>query len=180
MLKAFGAHPFAKSYTDNYEEIPAPIPIIRYRYAINESKHEFVDRDITPLAGVCEIEEGQFEWTRYDPIPALFSPNSYYDDGIRGRWCLDEIRMSQEPPDVEYNDISDCWIRWGETVLLSDEEVRKIVYSEAFKQAIIDDNMRREGEDIELHGAVDAIARIIKKNANKEVSRFCFIRQSQE
>lgn len=163
LMNTFGSYPYESCYDGGYEKLLPPNHITRYRYAINESKREYIDRDNTSLACVCEIEKGRFEWNRYDPIPALFSPNSYYDDGIRGRWCLDEIRMSQEPPDEEYNNISGCWVCWSEILLLSDEEIRKAVYSEAFKQAIIDDNMRREGEDIELHGAVDAIARIIEE-----------------
>lgn len=71
------------------------------------------------------------------------------------------VRMSQEPPGAGYEDISGRWVRWGETVLLTDEEIAEIVHGDAFQEAIVSDGMRRAGEDAELHGAVDAIARIL-------------------
>lgn len=163
LSKAFGEYPYENCYDGEYEELAAPDPIVRYRFAINETKREYVDRDDTPLADVCELPSGELVWSRYDPVPPLFSPLWSDDDPIRGRWCLDDIRFSHEPPSEGYKSISHCWVRWGETVALNDDEIRAIVYSDDFQRAIVEQEMRRDGNDIELHGAVEAIARIIKE-----------------
>ncbi len=162
LASVFGTYPWDTCFGGEFEELPARDPIVRYRYAINDSKREFVDRDATPLAVVCELSDGEIVWDRYDPVPALFSP-CWLDEKepYSERWCLDAVRMTQESPGAGYENISGRWVRWGETVLLTDEEIAEIVHGDAFQEAIVSDGMRRAGEDVELHGAVDAIARIL-------------------
>lgn len=163
LASVFGTYPWDTCFGGEFEELPAPEPIVRYRYAINDDKREYVDRDATPLAVVCELPDGEIVWDRYDPVPALFSP-CWLDDKepYRGRWCLDAVRMSRESPGAGYEDISGKWVRWGETVLLTDEEINGVVHGDAFQHAIVNRDMRRGGDDIELHGAVEAIAIIVR------------------
>lgn len=92
LATAFGRYPWETCCGDEPEVIPAPDTVVRYRYAINDTKREFVDRDATPLASVCELPNGELDWSRYDPVPALFSP-AWYDDPARGCWSKLSIRV---------------------------------------------------------------------------------------
>lgn len=47
-------------------------------------------------------------------------------------------------------------------MLLTDEEIAEVVRGDALQCAIVKLGMRRDGNDIELHGVVEVIARIIK------------------
>lgn len=162
LADVFGRHPYGNCYDGSYEEVDAPGSIIRYRYAINETKHEYVDRDATPLAAVYELPDGTLGWDRYDPVPVLLSP-LWCDDPFHGRWCLDDVRMAHEQLGGDYKDISGCYHSYGECVLLTDKEISEIVYGEVFRKAIVEKGMRSEGDEIGLHGAVGEIACILKE-----------------
>lgn len=79
-----------------------------------------------------------------------------------GRWCLDDVRFSHDAPGKGYDDSLRCWVRWGEVVTLTDDRIQKIIHGRAFQNAIAERGMHHDGDDIELHGAVDVIAKIIR------------------
>lgn len=47
-------------------------------------------------------------------------------------------------------------------VTLTDDRIQKIIHGRAFQNAIAERGMHHDGDDIELHGAVDVIAKIIR------------------
>ncbi len=93
LAKEFGKQPYENCYGGGCEELAAPDPIVRYRFSINETKREYVDRGNTPLADVCELPNGELVWSRYDPVPPFFSPVQRDNGFIRGRRCLDDVRF---------------------------------------------------------------------------------------
>lgn len=157
--EAFGECPYEIAL-EEYEELkPDPAGTVHYRYAINETRKEFVDRDAGALESVLEIGPGIYDWTRYDPIAPLFSPLWRMDDPVRGRWCFDRVIMANERPTDRFEDMSGCYVRWGERVLASDEELREIVESAAFARSLEEKPLKRRG--IELTGGVELIARLL-------------------
>lgn len=106
LAQLFGSLPYERCFDGSYAELCAPDEIIRYRYAVNHSRREFVDRDDSPRDERHEGIEGDPLWCRFDPIPTLFSPPSYGGSRYRGRWCLDDVAMSNEAPPEGYEDIT--------------------------------------------------------------------------
>lgn len=159
---AFGKYPYEIAL-EEYEELkPDSSGTPHYRFAINETRREFVDRDAGALAAVLELCPGRYGWTRYDPIAPLFSPTWRMDDPVRGRWCFDDVRMSQEQPGDSYQDLSGCFVRWGERVMASDEELRTLVDSDGFANEL---ERRHPGlRGIELVGGVEIVARLLAAN----------------
>ena len=144
----FGSYPYELAL-EKYEELkPDPKGTIHYRFALNETRKEYVDRDAGALAAVLELGPGKFDWDRYDPVAPLFSPVWTMDDPVRGRWCFDKVRMVQERPACRYEDISGCFVRWGKRAMASDEELRDVVESAEFARMLEERRPERRGTEI--------------------------------
>lgn len=108
---------------------PFDITIQRFRYVINESKHEYIDREQT---AVRYIDPADGEIVRYDPFPEYMSSE---DDGfndpenkVRGLWLGDVIRPSHKQPSSEYKKVGHNYSYWAPPVVnASDDEIRSII-----------------------------------------------------
>lgn len=84
---------------------PYDLKVRHYRYAVSETRHEFVDREQAPVQSVYQVSNGEYRWLRMDPIPTLFSPD-FGPDGWCGRWCLDLVNMTNQQPGDCYRDVT--------------------------------------------------------------------------
>lgn len=122
--------------------------VIHYRYVINETKKQFLDRGRTPVQWTTVWHKGKEEKGagRIDPFPVLMScgDRTYGMDYLRdneslpipdGYWLGDRLNMSQTPPGSEYEDIS-SWYRLGYLPLITepDEVVLPIIESDEFQK----------------------------------------------
>lgn len=159
-VDAFGEFPWEIA-VEEYEELrPDPAGTPHYRFAINETRGEFIDRDGGPIAAVLEPEPGRYEWMRYDPTAALFSPSYGTGDPVRGRWCFDDVRMSHERPGSGYEDVSGCFAGGDVCVMATDVEMRALVESDVFERALRQEHPELRGA--ELVGGVGIAARLLE------------------
>lgn len=68
--EVFGKYPYGTALEECEELKPNPAGTIRYRYAINETRKEFVDRDAGALASI--LEQPDFVYSRDFSLKQLF------------------------------------------------------------------------------------------------------------
>ena len=82
---------------------PFDVAIQSFRYVVNESKREFVDRANTVAR---HVDDSTGEVVRYDPLPELMCSQvaglGAAGRGILGRWLGDVIRPTNERPGDGY------------------------------------------------------------------------------
>ena len=133
------------------------LDVRHYRYAVNKTRGEYVDRDRAPVDSVC-FYSGNYSWSRFDPIPWLLSPCDDPKDEWAGRWCCDGVDISDEAPEGGYEDVTAASCSQWSFVSASDEEMERLVASEAFARELVTRGITADPDgDIELHGAVDVI-----------------------
>lgn len=108
---------------------PFDIAIQRFRYVINESKHEYIDREQT---AVRRIDSETGEIVRYDPFPEYMSSEDRgFDDPeneVCGLWLGDVIRPSHEPPSADCKRVGQNYSYWGTPIVnASDDEIRAVI-----------------------------------------------------
>lgn len=108
---------------------PFDIPIQRFRYVVNESKHEYIDRERT---AVRYIDASSGEIIRYDPFPEYMSSEDQgFDDPeneVCGLWLGDKIRPSHKPPSLDYREVGRNYSYWAPPIVnVSDDEIRSII-----------------------------------------------------
>ena len=134
--------------------------VIHYRYVINETKRQYYDRERTPMTSTHVWRDGGVREgiQRLDLLPVFLGAGAErYGDGYldgrddvpdpSGMWIGDYVRVSHEPPQEGYEDLSD-WYYYPFFPLITeaDDEILPIMQSQAFKDAIADDE---EGEVID-------------------------------
>lgn len=77
-----------------------------YRYVINHSKKEYIDRDLLPKYGKYG--------SKHDPFPILMAvtrnwQNEPYEDDAIGLWILDKIEVTNCPPSSEYKEMGETY-----------------------------------------------------------------------
>lgn len=99
------------SYWDEDKETEMPYEgpfdteIVFFRYVVDETLHEFVDRCLCPVRYIDE--DGTI--VRYDPVPELMSSYDYNEpeiDEFSGRWFGHAIRPTNERPPDDYKQIA--------------------------------------------------------------------------
>lgn len=158
------------------EDIPYDGPfnmeVHHYRYALNKTRREFVDRDQGPIFAMLD-NGGTYSWLRLDPLVTLLAPRTDPDEWD-GRWCCDEMTMRDEAPDpvsgfMNVNEHT-CG-PWAHKHLLfaSDEEVSSLASSAAFKRELHARGIEKEPQgNIELKGAVEVLIELINKQEGRK------------
>jgi len=151
---------------------PFSMEVHHYRYALNKTRHEFVDRDQGPISAILD-NDGKHSWLRLDPLVSLLTPRTDPDEWD-GRWCCDEMVMQDEAPDpapgLRNVTVSACG-PWAHKHLLfaSDEEVSRLASSAAFKRELRARGIKKEPQgSIELKGAVEMLIRLINKQEGRK------------
>lgn len=108
---------------------PFDVPIVHYRYVLNESKQEFVDRART---AVRYIDSATGEIVRYDPVPSMMSSQTkgleHPDCEIEGLWIGDAIRPSHDRPSSVYMEVGGFYSYWASPIVnCSDETIEAII-----------------------------------------------------
>ncbi|OUP09804.1 hypothetical protein [Collinsella sp. An2] len=108
---------------------PFDVAIHCYRYVVNESKKEFVDRFCT---AVRYINVETSEIVRYDPFPELMCSQTGGlidpEHEIEGLWFGDFIRPTDVHPGSEYKAVAQNYSYWAPPAITgSDEEIRHII-----------------------------------------------------
>lgn len=130
-----GNHPEARRYVEHGDDFalepydgPFDVAIRRYRYVVNESKKELVDRFRT---AVRHIEKTTGRIVRYDPFPQLMCSETdglEYSDEINGLWFGDIVRPADEHPGAEYKAVAQDYSYWAPpSITCSDEEIRGVI-----------------------------------------------------
>ena len=68
---------------------PFDLAVHRYRYLVNRTRREYVDRQSAPMRNV-RCDDGTLTQIREDPVAWLFAPCNVEDEW-RGRWCCDLV-----------------------------------------------------------------------------------------
>ncbi len=140
-------------------EGPFELEVRHYRYAVNRTRGEYVDRDLGPVRHVC-LWHGEYSWARVDPLLPLLTPRNAGGDA-EGRWCCDEIEVADELPFGDWRDVAcEACAWWGDCGLLyaTDAEMQALIASEEFAQASAEGRVKPRGDDsIDLSGAVEVL-----------------------
>lgn len=132
--------------------------ICHFRYALDRTRGEYVDRDAGPVRCVC-FYGGAYSWHRLDPLVALLMPRTSPSEWD-GRWCCDQVEMLDEMPPGEYRDVARgaCGEWPGPLIFATDGEMAKLTSSAEFAR------LREErgiatgpGGDVLLRGAIEAL-----------------------
>lgn len=131
---------------------PFDLRVRSWRYAVNRTRHEFVDRRQGPISNVYRWH-GRYEFMRIDPTVLLYAMGPV-DDEWGGRWCSDLVDMSDNAPEQGYRDVTeDASASWllGPTIMADDGKVRRAIASDEFHAALAargSSNQLEDGRDI--------------------------------
>jgi len=131
-------------------EGPMDKEIVHFRYVINDTKRQYYDRRRTPVTSPFSWRGGIPESgiMRLDPLAVFLGAgeeewgDAYLTDGLvtampDGIWLGDAVRVSQDPPDEGYDDISAKYhIFYDPLITEPDESILPIIESQAFKNAL--------------------------------------------
>lgn len=116
--------------TESYRpyEGPFDIEIVDYRFVVDETLKEFVDRATTPVRYISESGE----ITRYDPVPELMSSENEtgrWGEHVAGRWFGHEIRPAHNHPGEGYAQVATKHTYWDDIPIITatDEEIRAAI-----------------------------------------------------
>ena len=112
---------------------------VHYRFAINHTRCEYVDRALAPIEDVLKFADG-YDFARLDPIPSLYSPSNDSSEWF-GRWCTDLVDMTDERPPEGYVDVTAdaCWdgaTYCDNRLALDDQTIMQILHSAAFLEEL--------------------------------------------
>ena len=143
---------------------PFDTEVHHYRYALNRTRGEYVDRDAGPVRCVC-LYDGKYSWDRLDPLLGLLTPRSKPSEW-HGRWCLDEVEMTDEPPEGGYEDVMQgaCFGWVGPLLFADDAEMAALTASDEFvRECELRGVMvnERDGDTL-LRGAVEVLMDVIR------------------
>lgn len=151
----------------NSDEVPYDglfeLDVHHYRYAVNKTRGEYVDRNRAPVDSVCLVD-GAYSWFRIDPIPLLLSPCDDVEEEWRGRWCCGEVAMCDEIPEGSFKDVTVNSCSWWNRSLLfaSDEEITRLTTCGAFKRGLANRGIVSCPDGgVELHGAVEVLLELL-------------------
>ncbi len=143
-------------YDELYRDVPYEgsfsMEVRHFRYALNRTRGEYVDRDAGPVKLIL-VGDGGITWDRADPmVPLLTLGGSPW--GWDGRWCCDEVEVLDELPVGEFEDITKGG--WTESLacflFVTDEEMAALVSSDEFARGL-----EREGISRKADGAATAV-----------------------
>lgn len=109
LVDALGDSPYWTAL-EEYEEVGIAnveqygIPNSMFRYALNSTRREFVDRERL-LARDCLLVDDE-DGDLFDPIPMLYAPLVYYECEWNGRWCLDVVDFANDAPKDDWVDVT--------------------------------------------------------------------------
>lgn len=127
-------------YDELYRDVPYEGPFdteaCHFRYALNRTKGEYVDRDASPVKLIW-AGKGEITWDRADPmVPLLTFGGSLW--GWDGRWCCDEVEVLDELPAGEFEDVTRG--RWTESfaplLFATDDGMAALVSTEEFARGL--------------------------------------------
>lgn len=122
----FGAEPGEE--VERHYEGPYDVAIRHFRYVVNESKREYVDRART---AVCRIDGKTGRIVRYDPFPQLMCSETLGlerpESEIDGLWFGDVVRPTDERPGDGYTAVAQWYSFFGPPLNCSDEEIRRVI-----------------------------------------------------
>ena len=127
-------------YDELYRDVPYEGPfdmeVRHFRYALNRTRGEYVDRDGGPVK-IIWAGNGEVTWERVDPmVPLLTQRGTPW--GWDGRWCCDEVEVLDELPAGEFEDITrGGWTKsFGPLIFATDEEMAALASSEEFAREL--------------------------------------------
>ena len=143
---------------------PFDTEVHHYRYALNRTRGEYVDRDAGPVRCVC-LYDGKYSWDRLDPLLGLLTPRSKPSEW-HGRWCLDEVEMTDEPPEGGYKDVMQgaCFGWVGPLLFANDAEMAALTASDEFVRECELRGVKvneRDGDTL-LRGAIEVLMDVIR------------------
>lgn len=122
----YGAEPGEE--VERHYEGPYDIAIRHFRYVVNESKREYVDRVRTAVRSI-DSKSGRI--VRYDPFPQLMCSETlgieHPEREIDGLWFGDLIRPTDEHPGDDYAAVAQRYSHFGPPLTCSDDEIRRII-----------------------------------------------------
>ena len=149
---------FDEAYTG-----PFDLRVRSWHFAVNRTRHEFVDRRQGPISNVYRWH-GRYEFGRIDPTVLLYAMGPV-DDEWGGRWCSDLVDMSDNAPEQDYRDVTEeasaSWLL-GPTITADDNIVRRALASDEFYAAFAargSDDQLEDGRDIP--GALEVLATLL-------------------
>ena len=117
---------FDEAYTE-----PFDLRVQSWRYALNRTRREFVDRRQGPISNVYRWH-GRYEFRRIDPTVLLYAMGPV-DEEWGGRWCSDLVDMSDKAPEQDYRDVTEeasaSWLL-EPTIMADDGMVRRALASD--------------------------------------------------
>ena len=134
-----------------------------WRYAVNHTRHEFVDRRQGPVSNVYRWH-GRYEFRRIDPIVLLYAMGPV-DDEWGGRWCSDLVDMSDNAPKQGYRDVTEgasaSWLL-GPAIIADDGMVERALASDEFHAAVAARGSSDQPEDgRSIPGALEVLALLL-------------------
>lgn len=142
---------------------PFDLRVRSWRYAVNRTRREFVNRRQGSVRDIFQWNGG-FDFDRCDPTVLLYAMGPI-DDEWGGRWCSDLVDMCDDAPGEDYRDVTteaaSSWI-WGPTIMADDLEVRRALASARFRRELEDRGWIERHEDgWPIGGALAALASVL-------------------
>ena len=108
-----------------------------WRYAVNRTRHEFVDGRQGPISNVYR-RHGSYEFTRIDPTVLLYAMGTV-DEEWGGRWRGDLVDLSDDAPGEDYRNITEeasASLLLGPTIMADDDAVGQVLAGDEFHAAL--------------------------------------------
>lgn len=143
---------------------PFDLRVRSWHFAVNRTRHEFVDRRQGPISNVYRWH-GRYEFGRIDPTVLLYAMGPV-DDEWGGRWCSDLVDMSDNAPEQGYRNVTEeasaSWLL-GPTIMADDGMVGRALASDEFHAALAargSSDQLEDGKDIP--GALEVLASLLR------------------
>ena len=149
---------FNEAYTG-----PFDLRVRSWRYAVNRTRHEFVDRRQGPISNVYRWH-GRYEFRRIDPTVLLYAMGPV-DEEWGGRWCDDLVDISDDAPGEGYRNVTEeasaSWLP-GPMLMADNDMVEGVLASSEFHASLAardSDDQPEDGRDIP--GALEVLASLL-------------------
>ena len=139
---------------------PFDLRVRSWRYGVNRTRREFVDRRQGPISNVYR-RYVRYEFTRIDPTVLLYAMGTV-DEEWGGRWCGDLVDLSDDAPGEDYRNVTEEAsesLLLGPTIMADDDTVEQGLAGDEFHAAL---SARGSGDQPEdgrsIPGALEVLA----------------------
>ncbi len=166
--------------TDSYKAYDGPFDtdIVHFRYVVDETLGEYVDRKSTPVRFIDE--NGKI--IRYDPVPELMSSDLFNEPEINeftGRWFGHKIKPTNVSPDESYKRIAQRRTYWDQTIITADDSlIHYVIETEGI--SLFDREMSELLEEIESALAKGIVCPSCGSNNVSEILYGLFIEDHED